>query len=158
MTLLSIPLHPLFVHAAVCLIPVAAVLAVVFAVKPEWRFLTRWPTAAANLAALVALFVTRSTGEGLMHSLPDGHSALIEKHDQMAGVLTVATVPMVVLALFACWSFPVVSGLASGRGAAAGRMPKAYRIVQVLIVLTAIGALVGTVLAGHSGATAVWTR
>lgn len=161
MTLLSAPLHPLFVHGAVVFIPLAALAAAVFVLKPEWRYLTRWPTAIINVLALGALFITRWTGENLMEQLLKESPAkkeLVEAHDTMAGLLTVSTIPMVALALFAAWSFAGSSGLASGAGAREARFPKFAPATTWLVVLGALATIVFTVLAGHTGATAAWTK
>jgi hypothetical protein len=48
MTFAGLPLHPLVVHAAVVLTPLAALLVVGSAVLPRW--LTRWPAGAATPA------------------------------------------------------------------------------------------------------------
>jgi hypothetical protein len=50
MTFAGLPLHPLVVHAAVVLTPLAALLVVGSAVLPRWRWLTRWPAGAATPA------------------------------------------------------------------------------------------------------------
>ena len=39
----GLPLHPLVVHAAVVFLPCAALLALVYAAVPRWRWAVRWP-------------------------------------------------------------------------------------------------------------------
>lgn len=158
MTSLSLPLHPLVVHAAVLFIPLAALCAMAFVLRPAWRSVLRFPTAIVTLVALVALFVTRATGDQLAHATPDNKD-LIERHDQLAGLLTAACVPLFALTLFACWSFASATSLwASGRGVRTGRYVKFARVVKWLIVLLALATLVLTVLTGHAGAVAAWTN
>lgn len=155
--LLSIPLHPLFVHAAVCFIPMAALVAIGFALKPSWRWVLRWPSIVVNAVALVVLFITRMTGDSLAHATPD-NKALIEKHDHMAGLLTIATVPMTLLAIVAALTFASTSPVTNGWGTSQGRYPRLAAPVTWLLVLLGIAVLVLTVLTGHTGATAAWTN
>ncbi len=155
MTPLNLPLHPLFVHGAVVFIPLAALVAMAFVLRADWRWALRWPTLLINAAGFVALWTTRATGEQLMHATPD-HKDLIEKHDQMAGLLTVASTPMMLLAFFAVWSFASTTPLASGKGAREARQPKFAAAVKWLIVVLGVATLVFTVLTGHTGATAAW--
>lgn len=155
MTPLSLPLHPLVVHAAVCFIPMAAMVAIAYALKPSWRWVLRWPTVVVNALAVVVLFVTRETGDMLAHATPD-HKDLIERHDQYAGLLTAASVPMALLAIAAAWAFTSTSPLPSGWGAREGRHARLAPVVTGLLVLLGLATLVLTVLTGHSGATAAW--
>ena len=103
-TPLAIPLHPLVVHAAVVSIPTAAVLSACFVLRPDWRWALRLPTALLDVVAVVVPFITRATGEQLAHATPDNRD-LIERHDQMAGLLTASFLPLTAPSLFACWSF-----------------------------------------------------
>lgn len=155
MTTLSLPLHPLLVHGAVVFIPLAALVAAAFVLRADWRWLLRWPTIVVNALALVTLFVTRMTGDQLAHATDD-HKDLIEKHDQMAGLLTICSAPMMLLALFAAWSFASATPLPSGAGRHEGRMTGLATATKWLIVVLAIATLVFTVLTGHTGAQAAW--
>ncbi len=157
MNLLSLPIHPLVVHVAVTLIPLAAVVAMAHGLRDDWRWWLRLPSMVVNALALVVLFVTRATGDQLAHATPD-NKALIEEHDQMAGLLTIATVPMTLLAIFAAWSFAATSGATSGWGANEARQTRFASAVKWLVVLLGIAVLVFTVLTGHSGATAAWSK
>lgn len=152
----SIPLHPLFVHAAVAFIPLAALASIAFTVKPQWRYLLRWPTGILALGALLALLITRETGEMLWSTITD-QQALIERHDLYAGLLTGAAIPLLLLVLFAVWSFGSTSGLVSGKGAKDARYPRAEKPITWIVVILALATLIFTVLTGHSGATAVWS-
>ena len=55
MTPLNLPLHPLFVHGAVVFIPLAALVAMAFVLRADWRWALRWPTLLINAAGFVAL-------------------------------------------------------------------------------------------------------
>ncbi len=65
----NMPLHPLVIHAAVIGIPLAVLLAVLFAV-PRTRNWARWPLAVVSVGALGATFVSKESGEELQRALP----------------------------------------------------------------------------------------
>ena len=74
-TVFGLPLHPLVVHGAVVLVPLAALLAVIVAVSQEKR--TRWGvlTWLMATAAWAATIVAKLSGETLEDiSVPDGHA------------------------------------------------------------------------------------
>src|SRR3954453_5288264 len=67
----GLPFHALVLHAAVVLAPLSVGLAVVFALVPQWRYLTRWPTAALTGAALVSVWLSRISGQAFLDSRPE---------------------------------------------------------------------------------------
>ena len=156
MTPLAIPLHPLVVHAAVVSIPTAAVLSACFVLRPDWRWALRLPTALLDVVAVVVPFITRATGEQLAHATPDNRD-LIERHDQMAGLLTASFLPLTAPSLFACWSFASRSSLVSGRGTRDSSRERLVPVGTWLVVLLAAATLVLTVLTGHAGAVSTWS-
>jgi hypothetical protein len=149
MEIFGLPLHPLIVHAAVVLVPLAALGAVLLVAIPSFRarygLLTELFAAAGAASALGARF----TGPALADARGLAQSPLVQAH--MAwGVW--APWPAVLLAVAFptfLWAstHPDASGATGVRGVAA--------------VLTVAGALVGLALiafTGHSGAMAVWGR
>ena len=60
----DLPLHPLVVHAAVVGIPLAALLAFLFAF-PKTREWARWPLAITVVGATAVTFVARQSGLAL---------------------------------------------------------------------------------------------
>jgi predicted membrane protein DUF2231 len=64
----GLPVHALALHAAVVLIPLAALLAIVFVVR-RTRAWSAPAMAVTSVAALVALFVTRASGFNLKNTL-----------------------------------------------------------------------------------------
>jgi hypothetical protein len=155
MTIAGLPLHPLVVHAAVVLTPLAALLVVAFAVRSPWRWLTRWPAVLTTLAAFVSLLVARVTGKALLHDRPQ-LAPLVVVHQQRAGVLLWVTLVFTVLTLLAAWSLGGPSALASGRGARESRVAALDRVLPALLVLGAVAVLVYVALTGDAGARAVW--
>ena len=64
----DMPLHPLVTHAPVIGIPLAMLLALLFAF-PRTRNWARWPLALTVLGSTAAVFVSRESGEALQRSL-----------------------------------------------------------------------------------------
>ena len=103
MTISGIPLHPLVVHAAVFLAPLAALLGILFAVRPNWRWALRHPLALVAVGAAAAVQFSAITGDALSASLGrnDPSRALIEVHEMWAGRLQVAAWVLAAVALTA---------------------------------------------------------
>jgi uncharacterized membrane protein len=156
MSIAGLPLHPLVVHAAVVLIPLSALLAVVFAVAPRWRWLTRWPTAALAVAVVFIGFLATSSGESLQETSASSVERAVEEHAERGDALACLLVGFALLATLGAWVLSGDSGLASGRGAWESRLPALERVMPVLLVLGAVVVLVMVVLVGDSGARAVW--
>ena len=86
----NLPLHPLVIHAAVVGIPLAVLLAFLFAF-PKTRAWARWPLAIVVVGATAVTFVARQSGLALETDLgikpgnPVG--TLIAKHYQLGNQL-----------------------------------------------------------------------
>jgi len=156
MTIAGLPLHPLVVHAAVVLIPLSALLAVVFAVAPRWRWLTRWPFAGLTIAVVVIGFLATSSGESLEESSARSVERAVEEHAERGDALAWLLVGFALLAVLGAWALSGDSGLASGKGAWESRLPALERVMPAALVLGAVAVLVMVVLVGDSGARAVW--
>lgn len=156
MEIAGIPLHPLIVHAAVVFAPLAALAGLVYAGLPSWRWASRWPLVALTLLAVLSAIGATVTGEALLESRP-GLEELpkVETHQDAGELLRNVLLVFTVVAGLAAWRIGGPSGLASGRGA---RRPGGARdaVLAVLLALAAAAVLVTAVLAGHSGAVAVW--
>ena len=155
MTVLGLPLHALVLHATVVLVPFTALLALAFAVLPGWRWLTRWPAAAASVVSVGLGFLTTTSGSALLNARPY-LAPLVAQHRQYGTWLSWSLVPFAVLTVVAAWSVAGPSALASGRGAQRSRLPGTDGLVATLVVGAALVVLVLVVLTGHSGAAAVW--
>lgn len=153
--LASPPLHPLVVHGAVVLTPIFAMAVIAFVVRPSWRWFLRWPTVVTGVLAAGFVQVSRMAGDVLAHTMSDNRAA-IGAHEQMADLLTMCLYPCVVLFLVAAWTLPGATGLASGRLGREERWRPWGRLAGGASVLLAAACLVTVVLAGHSGAVAVW--
>jgi glucan phosphoethanolaminetransferase (alkaline phosphatase superfamily) len=148
----GLPTHVLAVHAAVVLVPLAALLGVLFAV-PRTRSWSRVPLVLVSLGAAAAVYVARQTGLEfekvlIAHQVLTAQNPstdLVRVHAQRAGVLLYATLGYAVLAVLAY----LVSRHASSTG-------MVTTLVAVLMVLGAAGVAFQTYRVGDVGARAVW--
>src|SRR5918994_3422534 len=85
-TIDGIPLHPLVVHAVVVLLPLAALGAVVIAVRRSWRRTFGIPVLLIALAGVAAVPMATTTGSQLWTAL-DVNNPLIDVHAQRASWL-----------------------------------------------------------------------
>ena len=147
-TIFDLPAHPLLVHIPVMAIPLAAIGALLVALRPGWRR-AYGPivVALAGLGALGAV-LTASSGESLQEAkritdLGD-HGELGETARNVALVFFVIVTALVVLDRW--------------RNHERLRRVPAWAPVAlaVLTVLSAAGAVLTVVAAGHSGAERVW--
>ncbi|HSO69594.1 MAG TPA: DUF2231 domain-containing protein [Arachnia sp.] len=143
MDLFDLPLHPLVVHAAVVLVPIAALGALALVAIPKLRARYGWLTVAVAIAAAVSALTARFTGDVLMESLGLGGVPQVQAH-RMWGVW--APWPVLILALV----LPVLVRFDGSQRVVLIRVAAAVTVVAALASLVLIG------LTGHAGATAVW--
>jgi uncharacterized membrane protein len=155
MEIAGLPLHPLVIHAAVAVTPLAALLAIVFAVSPKWRYLTRWPTAIATVLALGAVWVARLSGNALVDSRPE-LGQLVEDHQARGNILSWLIIAFTVAVAVAVWGLGGRSGFTSGIGERGTTVPVLDKVVPAVVVLLAVAVMVYLVLTGDAGARAVW--
>jgi uncharacterized membrane protein len=155
MEIAGLPLHPLVVHAAVVLIPLAAVVAIGFAVLPGWRWLTRWPSAALSVVVVAIGFIATQSGEALRETRP-GLERAVQDHAERGELLSWTLVGFAAVVLVAAWALSGSSALASGKGAWESRIPALEKVLPAVVVLAGLAVLVLVVLVGDSGARAVW--
>ncbi len=145
----GLPAHPLIVHAAVVLLPLAAIGIIVVAVMPKARRHYAPLVFGFALAATVAVGLAGSSGEALQKHVQ--RTELVRHHTQQAE--TVLPWSIAILALSAVLvlvdRFP-------------DRIPKfnARQVNVALAVLTIVAAIGGTwavTAVGHSGAKASWS-
>jgi uncharacterized membrane protein len=142
-TIGGLPVHPLVVHAAVMLLPIAAVALIIIFFVPRWRKQYGWLTMIAMAAGVGAAVVAKESGEALAARV-----GLPEQHQQLASILVpIAVVAFVVSALW-FWL--------QRKADAAQTRSIAARVVGVAAMVLAAAVIVLTVLVGHSGATAAW--
>lgn len=146
--LFGLPAHPLVVHAAVVLLPLAALLTVVCAAALRAR---RWYAPVAlglALVAVVAVGLAQGSGEALEERVDE--TELVEEHtEQGEQVLPWAIAVLVVAA--AVTAIPLVT---RRRPSLPGRTVTAAAVSISLIA--GVGATWTVVDVGHSGAKATW--
>jgi hypothetical protein len=143
----GLPLHPLVVHAAVILGPLAALSALAYVGLPRHRDRLRWVTLVMVLLGTAAIWAAYLTGNNFFASSRfDNFSGealdRIHTHQNYARTLRWITS-----------AFSAVTVLATYLHARTG---PTRMVLGVLVVLGAVFTLVWTVLTGDAGARAVW--
>ncbi|WP_232547235.1 cytochrome b5 domain-containing protein [Propioniciclava soli] len=144
--MLGLPFHPLVVHAAVVLVPLAALAVIAAVASARWRERHAGLTLVAVVAAAVAAVAARFSGEALAAQLtePEAHARW--------GTLTM--IAAVALAVLTGWWW-VLQRRDADRP---GQRGVGVLAVGALAVGAALACLTFVVLAGHSGSTATWTQ
>ncbi|GAA2556489.1 DUF2231 domain-containing protein [Pseudonocardia hydrocarbonoxydans] len=138
----GVPAHPLLVHAVVVLLPLAALGAVAVAARPSWARPYGPLVAALAPAGAGTAVLARIAGEQLEDAIEisPGFEAVIDQHERFGTFTAIAAWPFALLAVAAY----VLARRDRGRA------------LWVLTAVAGVVAVVATVLAGHSGAAAVW--
>lgn len=154
----NMPLHPLVLHAAVVGIPLAVLLAFLFAF-PRTRAWARWAFGLTVLGATAATFVTKESGEAFqrMNNITPGNAAgdLIQRHGQLADQL------FIIMIIFAVIGVANVFLVSRGGSSATGTRPAGGQrllgvILPALLVVIAVIAMIWVVRVGDLGSRAVW--
>ena len=148
--LFGLPAHPLVVHAAVVLLPLAAIATVVCAAVPRWRRAYAPLALVAAVLALGAVLFAQGSGEKLEHDVRK--TALVREHtEQGERVLPWAIgVTVVAIAVTAAPSLARRRPSIDGKGATAA--------LVALALVAGGGAVFTTARTGHSGAKATWNN
>jgi hypothetical protein len=98
----GLPLHPLAVHASVVLIPLAALLGILFVI-PRTRAWASWPLLLVSLGCVASVFVSRQSGQALAnHANLQGKAAeLLDEHKSRANQLWIFIIIFAVIAVAA---------------------------------------------------------
>jgi hypothetical protein len=151
----GIPLHPLVIHAAVVLVPLAALAALAFVV-PKWRWLARWPAVVLAVVGAVAVQLAVMSGRDLEKDR-NLESPLIHTHEEWGERLQIAMWVFAALMVVAFWAVPYVTRLNAATDGPA-RVAVLEKPLMVNVPLAAIAVLVLVVLTGDAGARAVWKQ
>lgn len=168
----GLPLHPLVVHAVVVLVPLTALIAVLFLV-PRFRRSLRWPMVVLALVSLASTFVARQSGLNLKQVLVPPQQAgsppnplldPIDRHQHLANQLWYLVIVFVIVVLIAAYvlrpddemgPFPAHRGDPGERGETT--LDTVIRaVVAALVVVGAVAVVVQTVRTGEQGSRAVW--
>jgi hypothetical protein len=153
-SLFGLPAHPLVVHAAVVLVPLAAVGTIAIAFWPAARRRIGWIVVALAVVGTVSCYLATKSGESLQENVPRTQ-AVVDHAAEGDGASFFGAAVVV-----GSGAVMVVDELARRRRAA-GRpddprlRPLAIGAGALAIVLALLGGA-RIVQVGHSGATAVW--
>jgi hypothetical protein len=147
-TLFGLPAHPLIVHAAVVLLPIAALGLIVVALVPKARRHYAPVVVVLALAATVAVGLAQQSGESLEDSVQ--RTELVREHtSQGETVLPWAIAVTIVSALVAAEPY-----VRDRLGKVSPKVATGVLVGASLIV--GVGATWTVIDVGHSGATSVW--
>jgi len=154
----GVPTHPLAVHAPVVLVPIAAVVAVVLAIKSDRRARVGWLMPAAVFVLVAMLFVAKESGESAKEA--ENVFGDIAQHEDLANATFVLAIIWFVLTLAVA-----IRDWMNGRGhqvqplSAGAAVASHDTIALVLAILAAVAAVITTiwlVRTGHAGAESRW--
>lgn len=144
----GLPLHPLAVHGAVVLAPLAALLAIAYVVPP-WREGLRWPLLVGAVLAVATVVLAYLSGDSFRDAnaffndpaIPA--TARIDTHEDYGWLLLWVTVGFAVVALL---------------NVALHRVEARWVrvLLPLVLVVDAVSVLVLVFLTGEAGAKAVW--
>ncbi len=146
-TIAGLPAHPMFVHGAVVLAPLAAILLIIWALVPRANRHLFWPSLVSAVLAVPAAIFAKSSGEALLiaRGFSEDNPGRFAEHVRYADLFTIAVLGSGVLA--------VLYALLVSRGYS---NPTVLWTVRILLVMVAVGVLVTAILTGHEGARLVW--
>ncbi|CAB4892453.1 unannotated protein [freshwater metagenome] len=153
-SLFGLPAHPILVHAAVVLVPLAAIGLVLIALVPKLR--PKYATLVAIFATLSAgsVGVAQGSGESLQEAVRNSvkDPALLRTHTQMGEDLLPWAAGMFVVA-----AFIFVVEFMRRRDKPLKLPVQATNIaIMVLSVVVAAGSVYMVIKIGHSGAKSTW--
>ena len=160
----GLPAHVLVVHGAVVFAPLAALAAILLAVVPRWRYLSRGPAVALAVVATATVWLARISGteffESRFAALPADNPvrATILEHQERGETLSLVATGLLVVTVAAARLLGGPSGFASGRGARDRAASWVEMSLPVLVVLAALATLAYAFLTGDAGARATWEQ
>ena len=152
--ILGLPMHPLIIHAVVVLVPLSALVAIAFAVRPDWRHVLRWPVAVGGLISGVTAFVAAESGEELQRRVSQVRASttdfdLLAEHVEWGDRAKLLCLVFMVLCLASAWFLRTPDEDEPRR-----RNPEIP--LAILLVVSALSAIITVGLAGHAGAQVTW--
>ena len=156
-SIFGLPAHPLLVHAAVVLVPLAAIALIAVGWRQAWRRIYYPPIAILAVGGAVAAFLAKQSGESLAESVRRAGKRVGEHPEQgdtafvAAGLLAAACIALFVYERFGeriRERFELTDRF---------RLPFDENLaLYVVAIPVAVLAIYTMVVAGHSGAELVW--
>lgn len=156
----GLPVHPLIVHVAVVVLPVAAIALIVVMALPRAPRLLRWGVVAALAVGALAAWIAKESGEALSERVGEAevHEELGENLPLIAGITLALGVVWAVVAEFSART--ALAATAASTATVATSRSRALLWVRIVISVMTAGMAVYvvyyTILVGHSGAVATW--
>lgn len=141
----GLPAHPLIVHVAVVLLPLAAAALIAIVLVRGWRRPFGWVVMAGLAIGAGGSLLAKESGEALAARV-----GLPEDHANLGNLLP--PVAFALLAAAALWFWLMKREESAGRD----RTGAITRLVATVACALAVAAIGLTVVVGHSGAVAVW--
>ena len=155
----GIPLHPLLVHATVVAVPVVALLALGAGWSNRLRAWLGLVLPVLASVTFVAALLTQQAGEALATQVPS--TPAISAHIAIADIAVAGAFLLLVVTWWQwVWSRRRAVQRAADPGPAAagsGRRDRMATTIAVVETAVAVFAIVGVVIAGDTGARAVWS-
>ncbi len=154
--LFGLPAHPLLVHIPVVIVPMAALIAIVFAFRPAWLDRFGWGLVALTGLGALGAILAAGSGESLQETSKASRSA-VQDHAEMGD-----TARLLAFLFFLVVTAAVVLRYWSKRNGTDGGVWNFIRskggaiAIAVILVLSASGAMYAVSVAGHSGAKLKW--
>ncbi|MCB0957256.1 MAG: DUF2231 domain-containing protein [Ilumatobacteraceae bacterium] len=163
-TLFGLPAHPLLVHIPVVLVPLAAVIAVVFAIRADWLDRFGWMLVAVSGVGAIGAVLAAGSGEELEHSVK--RSAALADHAEMGDaaravslVFFLVVVAVVGLRWFARRRATAAEASSADNGFWGFVRSRAGAVLMAVLLVVSAGAATYTVVAaGHQGAKVTWEQ
>jgi hypothetical protein len=150
-SLFGLPAHPLVVHAAVVLLPIAAVGTLAVAAVPRARRHYAPLVLAASLAATLAVGLAQTSGEELEDHVRE--TALVEAHTNQGE----SVLPWAIAVTVAAAAVTAAPHIGRHRHLTNIRPRSATTVLVMGALIAGTGATWTVIDVGHSGAKATWS-
>ncbi|MEV7971263.1 hypothetical protein AB0O34_35510 [Sphaerisporangium sp. NPDC088356] len=146
--ILGLPAHPLIIHTAVIFIPLLALGSVVYGLVPRVRPSLSWAVVLLAIAAPATAFAAKESGEAFKEGRFGGGlegtlGQRINDHESYANPLLLSVIGLGVASLLLVYSSLKLGKVTTG-------------VLSAVTVALALVAGYYVLMAGHTGATAVW--
>jgi hypothetical protein len=161
-TIAGLPVHILVIHVVVVLGPIAALMAIAYAVRPAWRARLRMPLSVLAVLTGLAGLVAGESGETLERRVKaaDGSDAaamaVLHAHTEAGDLAKVVCLAFMVVTLALVWTLLKPPAHTPNSGERAGARGPLAAVAVGALVLMSLGTLYSVTVTGHTGAKAAW--